>query len=114
MCRPHDDISAQKRAEDSDYDSEEDESEEEENEDGTGNERARTVCGRRDCMCKKPAAEHPEHKWIISENGYKVTAKLQHEALTRDQDAMDSYQYNDFSGYGFQEVVENHVGAGPF
>lgn len=38
-----------------------------------------------------------------------MVAKLKDEAMKRDQDAMGEYHYNDYSGYGFQEAVENHV-----
>ena len=97
MCRPFDDIEAEKRANDEDYDSEEDED--------------LNTCGTDSCMCKKPYKEHPEWKWIISEKGYNTVKHMRTEAMHRDQDFMDQYQYNDFTGYGFQEMVNNQLQA---
>lgn len=66
-------------------------------------------CGTDACMCKKPVADHPEWKWIISKKGFEVVKYMQLEALHRDQDFMDQYHYNDFSGYGYQEMVNNQL-----
>ena len=57
----------------------------------------------------KPASDFPDHLWIMTRKGEELTAHLSDEIFNRDQDAHDQYFYNDFSGYGFQEVVENHL-----
>lgn len=34
---------------------------------------------------------------------------LSREAMKRDQDSFGEWHYTDFTGYGFQEAVENHL-----
>lgn len=97
ICRPFDDIEAHNRANDDDYDSEEAED--------------LDTCGTDSCMCKKPYKEHPDWKWIISKKGFDTVKHMQKEAMHRDQEYMDQYQYNDFTGYGFQEMVNNQLQA---
>lgn len=97
ICRPPDDIIAEKQDTNEDYDPEDDD------------ERELNLCGTKDCKCSKSPKDSPHWKWLITRKGLKMVAALMNEAMKRDQDAMDQYQYNDFSGYGFQEVVENHV-----
>lgn len=96
MCRPFDDIEAEKRANDEDYDSEAEDS---------------NTCGTASCMCKRPAKDHPEWKFIISKKGLEAVKNFQKEAMKRDQDVFGQYHYNDFSGYGFQEAVNNEIQA---
>jgi SAP domain len=94
MCRPFDDIEAEKRANDEDYDSEDAEL---------------NLCGSKSCMCKKPLNKHPEWKWIISKKGFEAVKHFQKETMNRDQDVFGQYHYNDFSGYDFQEAVNNEL-----
>jgi hypothetical protein len=68
-------------------------------------------CGLESCMCKKPVNKHPEWKWIISKKGFEAVKHFQKEAMKRDQDVFGQYHYNDFSGYGFQEAVNNELQA---
>lgn len=63
-----------------------------------------------DCMCKKPARDHPDWIWIFTEEGLKLFAQWQIQAEKRDQDAFGMYIYNDFTAYGLTEVMENQVG----
>jgi hypothetical protein len=100
MCRPWDDIVAEKQAIDEDYDP--DEAYQAHRESGK-------ACGSGNCMCRKSPQEFPNWKWLITRKGYEKLIDLTIEAEKRDQDHMGQYHYNDFSGYGFQEVVENHV-----
>lgn len=93
---------AEKQAIDEEYDPGEDDEEGEEE---------TNVCGRGNCMCKKLPEDFPGWKWLITRKGYAIVVHLAVEAEKRDQDLMGQYHYNDFSGYGFQEMVENHVGA---
>ena len=98
MCRPPWDISAEKRAKDDEYDSDQDDEADEADK-----------CGTDACMCEKPAANHPDWKWMISKQGLDHVQYLAKEQWKRDQDAQGEYIYNDFSGYGFQELIENEV-----
>jgi hypothetical protein len=104
ICRPRRDVIAEKQAKkqatDEDDDSEED--------DDTDNETSNAY-GSGNCMCRKSPQDFPDWKWLITRKGYQMIIDLQIAAEKRDQDHMGEYHYNDFSGYGFQEVVENHV-----
>lgn len=95
--RSWEDIVTEKRMLDEDYDSDE------EDEDNPN------LCADGNCMCKKSPQEFPDWKWFITRKGLKMVEHLKDEAMKRDQDACGQYHYNDYSGYGFQEVVENHV-----
>lgn len=64
-----------------------------------------------DCMCKKPATEHPDWAWVFTEEGLKLFAQWQIQAEKRDQEAFGMYHYNDFTPHGLTEVMENQVGA---
>ena len=98
FCRPIDDIVKQKESEDDSYDPDDD--------DDIGRANG---CGTDACMCGKPAAEHPSWKWVQSKAGGDAIVTLANECTKRDQDMQGQYHYNDFSGYGFQEAVENHL-----
>ena len=83
-------------------DDEEEEHEEEQNESGGG-------CGRPNCKCHKPMSEHPDHPWIITKAGYRKLLTSQILVELRDPDNFNMYTYNDHSGYGVMEVLENLV-----
>jgi hypothetical protein len=95
MCRAFNDIEAEKRANDEDSEEAED----------------MNSCGTASCMCKKPLPDHPGWKWIISQKGFEAIQHFWKEAMNRDQDMFGQYHYNDFSGYGFQEAVNNEIQA---
>lgn len=59
--------------------------------------------------CGKPAAENPEHTWVLSEAGIKATRACIQDAANRFPDNFDMYIYNDFEGYGQFEMLENVV-----
>ena len=99
MCRPGWDIVAEKQAVDDEYDPDEDEESEEEI----------NKCGNGSCMCDKAVSERPEWKWVISKSGLEHVKHLMKEIWKRDQDSHGQYHYNDFNGYGFQEIMENEV-----
>ncbi|KAJ9603383.1 hypothetical protein H2200_012161 [Cladophialophora chaetospira] len=121
ICRPSEDIRAEKEANDEDYNSEEDEEEEdqvesdEEDNDqseapGAGQDGPRkSICGQKNCICKLPASENPSHNWLLTQEGYLMVARLQYEVDIRDQEAIQEHYFSDFSGYGFQEVMENQL-----
>lgn len=85
--------------EDEDEGEGEDEDEDEDADDGCG----------KDCKCNKPLADNPTWPWRITEDGWKLYRKLAFELMKRDQDMHGVYIYNDFTGYGYQEVFENQV-----
>lgn len=63
--------------------------------------------GGENCLCKKPAAEHPDHVWSMTDAGYKKLGKALIQVLVRDPDFLGMYTYNDHLGYGVMEAVEN-------
>ena len=60
-------------------------------------------------MCKKLADGHPEYNWIATKTGFELLLKWMDELSKRDQDNFGMYIYNDFTGYGTMEVMENMV-----
>ena len=63
--------------------------------------------GGKTCLCDKPAADHPDHKWKLSVAGRaKFYAQRIHCDL-RDPDNFHMYTCNDHSAYGVLEVVQN-------
>lgn len=100
-------------------DDEEDDSEEEEDEDEdedeasddpdqAGGKTKKPKCDAGEtCLCYKPAAEHPEHRWIITKAGlHKFLAQRVMTDL-RCPYMFNMDIYNDFHGYGVLEVFEN-------
>jgi hypothetical protein len=59
----------------------------------------------------KPAKDHPEWKWILARSSIGLVNQYMLETQKRDQDFFGCYFYNDFTGYGMQEVVENMITA---
>lgn len=98
FCRPFDDVLNQKREEEDDFDSD-DEFDPKELEDH----------GTKKCMCDKPAKDFPDFKWCMSKDGEKATEKLSKECDNRDEAFNGEIMITDFSSYGFQEAIENHV-----
>lgn len=137
ICRDRDDIAKEKKStndpdegfpggedngedyedEDDDVDDEDEEEfalygDESESEDGkaTGDvTKRKSICGAKNCVCKRPPSENPDHKWILSKEGYLLFARLQYQTAIRNQDEVGQHFYNDFNGYGIQEVIENQV-----
>ena len=70
-----------------------------------------TGCGTDICMCEKSPADFPEWKWVMSKAGAAAAKDLGGECQKRDQDLFGLHIYNDFSGWGFQEAMENHVSS---
>ncbi|KAI1078066.1 hypothetical protein F5B20DRAFT_582593 [Whalleya microplaca] len=67
------------------------------------NENARS----KDNIATNPAAEHPEYKWISMWETWKLYADLKRRATYTNPDNFGMYIYNDFHGYGLQELVES-------
>jgi hypothetical protein len=58
---------------------------------------------------KKSPTDFPGWTWIISKKAHSMYTKWDIECQKRDQDRFGMHFYNDFSGYGVQEVFENIV-----
>lgn len=63
----------------------------------------------KDCKCGEPLEKSPNWPWRVTELGWDLLQKWQEEMMNRDQDVQGVYIYNDFTGYGIQEVMENQV-----
>ena len=96
ICPPSWDREAQKGE---DEDEDEDEEEEVDDDDDHGEE----------CVCNQPLEKQPDWSWRITKAGLKIVKQTQKEVMKRDQDLYGLHVYNDFTGYGLQEVIENHV-----
>ncbi|PVH69177.1 hypothetical protein DL98DRAFT_598877 [Cadophora sp. DSE1049] len=59
----------------------------------------------------KPAAEFPGYAWALSLKARKLIKKYDLQTQKRDQDSLGMFIYNDFTGYGLQEVVQNQLSA---
>lgn len=57
----------------------------------------------------KPISDYPDWPWAVSELGEWYEEKYYLEAQMRHQDKFGLHIYNDFTGYGMQEVIENLV-----
>ncbi|KAI1612174.1 hypothetical protein EDD36DRAFT_276661 [Exophiala viscosa] len=72
-------------------------------------EREMMVCDKLRCICEDPATKHPGWTWFISRKALDIVAQFRVEVLLREAEVWDPMQYGDHSGYGFQEVVDNHL-----
>ncbi|KAF2225504.1 hypothetical protein BDZ85DRAFT_279189 [Elsinoe ampelina] len=57
----------------------------------------------------KPIADLPEWKWVVSKRADDISARYDLEMQKRDADRWGLYIYNDFTGYGIHELVENQL-----
>jgi hypothetical protein len=57
------------------------------------------------------AGEHPDHKFIVTRATNTLVNKYLVEVAKRDQDLFSCHFYNDFTGYGQQEIIENMLQA---
>ena len=60
-------------------------------------------------VAKMLAVDHPDHTWISMWRSWKKFCELRRHATYTDPDAFGMYIYNDFHGYGLQELVQNTV-----
>ncbi len=68
-----------------------------------------TCDGGKTCLCDKPAADHPDHVWKLSVAGKRLFfTQLIHFEL-RCPDNFDMYTYNDHTGLGVLEILQNLV-----
>ena len=62
-------------------------------------------------MWSKPAAEHPEWKWIMMWKSWQLLCDYSVRARYTLPDCFGMYIFNDFHGYGMIELAENAVSA---
>lgn len=53
--------------------------------------------------------EDPEYFYMVSKASTELADQYHAQAEVRDQDNFNMYIYNDFTGYGLQEVIENQL-----
>ncbi|KIX09103.1 uncharacterized protein Z518_00181 [Rhinocladiella mackenziei CBS 650.93] len=68
-----------------------------------------STCDSKSCICENSAADHPQWKWLLTKDGYQMAGDLERELHVRNQYAASEYYPEDWSGYAFQEVVENQL-----
>ncbi|KAI1258102.1 hypothetical protein MGN70_001148 [Eutypa lata] len=92
-----------------DYEKENEEKDDDEqlDEDELGEQYNAKVAGAKDTPANKPAAEHPDYKWISMWRTWTKCCDLKKRAFYTCPDAFGMYIYNDFNGYGIQELVQN-------
>jgi hypothetical protein len=57
----------------------------------------------------EPAKDHPDWKWTILWEGYKMFSDYQRRSKYCIPDNFQMYICNDFNGWGLQELMENMV-----
>ncbi|RDW58767.1 hypothetical protein BP6252_13243 [Coleophoma cylindrospora] len=65
------------------------------------------VCGTATCKCGKPRSAGDTWPFFVTEESWAKAMELKKEQYKRNQDAFGLYFFNDFSGYGTREVIEN-------
>jgi len=58
---------------------------------------------------RKPASEHPDWKWVVMYGAWKIVNEWHLRMDYCNPDNFDMYIYNDWYGYGCQELQENLV-----
>ncbi|KDN65805.1 hypothetical protein CSUB01_04988 [Colletotrichum sublineola] len=86
------------------------EDEDEDDEDDQGNKQPKAKCdGGKTCLCTKPAAEHPDAPFVMTNAGYRKLMVQQIHCEVRDPDSFGMYTYNDHSAYGVLQVIQNLI-----
>jgi hypothetical protein len=57
----------------------------------------------------KPASEHPDWKWVVMHETWMIVTEWHRRTDYCNPDNFDMYIYNDWFGYGLQELQENLV-----
>ena len=135
LCRPYWDKEAEfgemegeedeeDEGDEEDEDNQEDDSYSDQDEDGGGDEEAEGDTGNINpdsCASSKPckrnkgcvegdlADNHPGWPWAFTRKGLDRYSYWVQESMKRDQDSFNMHIYNDWSGYGIMEVLENMV-----
>ncbi|KAI0003598.1 hypothetical protein F4779DRAFT_92148 [Xylariaceae sp. FL0662B] len=58
-------------------------------------------------IATEPAAQHPGYRWICMWETWKMYCDLKRRATYTDPDLFNMWIYNDFHGYGLQELIES-------
>ncbi|KAI1799354.1 hypothetical protein F4811DRAFT_109001 [Daldinia bambusicola] len=106
ICPPSADDDDEDEEDEEEDEDNEDSDEESENEEGS---RDGPRCGRKHCMCFKPAGENPDHPWVVSQAGYRKYDTQHIFFALRDPDNFEMHTYNDHAGYGCVEMVQNLI-----
>ena len=61
------------------------------------------------CMCGRYADANPEEDWIVTMKVFELHKEWGLEQFQRDPDNFRMHIFNDWSGYGACEVMENMV-----
>lgn len=61
----------------------------------------------RTCICGKPAAAHPDHPWCMTRAGRQLVFQCHVQSQIRCPDNFDAYTYNDHTGRGILQVLQN-------
>ena len=95
----------------SNNESDDDDEDDEDDEDETDKPNKKPQCdgGKKNCLCQKPAKDHPEHPWIVSRAGFDKFINQRIQVSLRDPDNFDMYTWNDHAGEGALQVLQNLV-----
>ena len=90
-------------------DDEEEESEDDESENDEEEGKNQPIeCDRgQTCLCRKPAADHPDHPWTFTKAAMDKLTTYCIMVDLRDPDSFSMYIFNDYSGYGAIELAQN-------
>ncbi|KAK6430393.1 hypothetical protein LTR95_013449 [Oleoguttula sp. CCFEE 5521] len=58
-------------------------------------------------MFKRPAADHPEWQWVMMWRSWTICCDYMRQADYRNPDLFGMYIYNDWHGWGLNELIEN-------
>lgn len=59
----------------------------------------------------EPIEDHPEHKWCMIWDGYNMFLDYSRRSKYCCPDNFGMYIYNDWEGWGYQELLQNFVGV---
>ena len=60
-------------------------------------------------ICSAPAAEHPDHKWVIMKSAILKYNLWRNKAQYCNPDYFNMHLYTDWHGWGLQEIIENQL-----
>lgn len=63
-------------------------------------------------LIDQPAKDYPDRKWVMLWEGWKYLQDCTRRAKYCSPDRFGMYIYNDFEGWGLQELMENMVSCG--
>lgn len=75
--------------------------------DGDGDDEEEQATGKK--VHAKPSSEHPEWQWVVMRQTWLIMTEWHRRTDYCKPDNFDMYIYNDFFGYGLQELQENLV-----